>query len=81
MNPFMRDYVIVNEGTGLYYDYFYDFPRFTTRLFSSKHFDYKEDALSVIAIRNLENCVVATVSVDIRDLDEKLEAVKITMHQ
>ena len=73
MDIFKRDYIIVNEKTGLYYDYFYEFARFTNKLITSKHFEDEVGALICISNHDLEHCVPATVSLDIKELDERLE--------
>lgn len=68
----MRNYVIVNQGTGDYYSYFFKEAQFTKQLIVAKDFDYPDEAQRCIDNYKLSNCVVATTSINIKNHEDNI---------
>lgn len=73
-----KNYVIINEETGDYYNYFYEFPKFTKVLVVAQKYMSEDDADDAILRYKLINCIVATTSLYISEIQEKLEIIKHT---
>ena len=73
-----KNYIIINEKTGDYYNYFYEFPKFTKALIVAQKYISENDADEAILKYNLIDCVVATTSLHISEIQEKLEVIRHT---